>query len=118
MERTNFYLSQVGPDIVRSRNPRSGEAAEFAEQRLSPEHAIHPGIIICLPTRPEQTRSLLLVGNFPNGMTPLLISVDGLKQLDEQWQKAGSPEGWEMVVKAEIFRDIALKSWAAAFLAI
>jgi len=115
LERTNFYLAQVEPDIVRSRNPLRGEPAEFAQQRFSAEHAIHPGILICLPARPEQTRSLLLIGNYPNGMTPLLISVEGLKQLEEQWVKGGSPEGWEMVVKAEIFRDTALKAWPVAF---
>ncbi|MDZ4796584.1 MAG: hypothetical protein SGI92_00370 [Bryobacteraceae bacterium] len=115
LERTNFYLAQVEPDIVRSRNPLRGEPAEFAQQRFSAEHAILPGILICLPARPEQTRSLLLIGKYPNGMTPLLISVEGLKQLEEQWVKGGSPEGWEMVVKAEIFRDTALKAWPVAF---
>lgn len=115
LERTNFYLAQVEPDLVKSRNPRPGELSEFREQRLSPEHAIHPGVIICLPRRPEQSRSLLLIGEYPNGITPMLISVEGLKQLDEQWIKNGSPEGWEMVVKAEIFRDTALKVWPVAF---
>jgi len=66
----------------------------------------------------RKTRSLLLIGNYPNGMTPLMISVEGLKQLEEQWIKGGSPEGWEMVIKAEILRDTALKAWPVAFRAI
>jgi len=47
-----------------------------------------------------------------------MISVEGLKQLEEQWIKGGSPEGWEMVIKAEILRDTALKAWPVAFRAI
>jgi len=54
LERTNFYLAQVEPDIVRSRNPLQAEPSEFVQQRFSAEHAIHPGILICLPARPEK----------------------------------------------------------------
>lgn len=114
MERTNFYLARVNPDVVANRHPRPGEPAEFRESRGSPEHATHPGIVIALPRRPEGTRSLLLVGQYPNGIVPLLTSVDGMSMLEREWHKAGSPDGWEMVVQAEIFRETALRVWPVA----
>jgi hypothetical protein len=44
----------------------------------------------------------------------VLTSLEGLKLLDEQWQKSGSPEAWEMVIQAEIYRDTVLKATPVA----
>jgi hypothetical protein len=42
----------------------------------------------------------------------------GLKLLDEQWVKGGSPDSWEMVIEAEVYRDTVLKVWPVSFRAI
>ena len=39
----------------------------------------------------------------------MLLSLEGLKLLDEQWTRCGSPDAWEMVIQAEIYRDTILK---------
>jgi len=44
-------------------------------------------------------------------MTSLLLSREGLKLVEEQWAKSGSPDAWEMVIEAEIYRDTILKVW-------
>jgi hypothetical protein len=71
-----------------------------------------------LPTRPEHTRSLLLMGRTLTSMTTMLLSLDGLKLLDDQWVKGGSPDSWEMVIEAEVYRDTVLKVWPVSFRAI
>ena len=111
LEKLNFYIARVTPDLVRNRNPRPGEPAEFQEAAYSADRRVSPAIIVMLPTRPERTRSLLLLGRALTSMTSLLLSRDGLKLVDEQWVKGGSPDAWEMVIEAEIYRDTILKVW-------
>jgi hypothetical protein len=48
----------------------------------------------------------------------MLLSLDGLKLLDEQWVRGGSPDSWEMVIEAEVYRDTVLKVWPVSFRAI
>lgn len=116
--KTNFYIAQVQPDIVRNRNPISGEPSEYREISYSADRRVHPAIIIMLPVRPEGTRSLLLMGRLLGGITSMLLSSEGLKLLDEQWQNGGSPDGWEMVIHIEIYRDTVLKVVPVAFRSI
>jgi len=109
LERTNYYIAQVEPDIVKSRNPRPGEQTEYREVAYSTDRRIEPAIIILLPARPEHTRMMLLLGRNLTSITSMLVTLEGLKLLDEQWAKIGSPEAFEMVIQAEIFRDTILK---------
>lgn len=109
LERTNYYIAQVEPDIVKSRNPRAGEPTEYREVAYSTDRRIEPAIIILLPARPEHTRMMLLLGRNLTSITSMLVTLEGLKLLDEQWTKIGSPEAFEMVIQAEIFRDTILK---------
>jgi hypothetical protein len=109
LERTNYYIAQVEPDIVKSRNPRPGEQTEYREVAYSADRRIEPAIIILLPARPEHTRMMLLLGRNLTSITSMLVTLEGLKLLDEQWAKIGSPEAFEMVIQAEIFRDTILK---------
>ena len=118
VKKTNFYIAQVEPDLVGNRNPKPGEPAEYREVDYSSDRKVFPAIIVMLPTRPEHTRSLLLMGRTLTSMTTMLLSLDGLKLLDEQWVKGGSPDSWEMVIEAEIYRDTVLKVWPVSFRAI
>jgi hypothetical protein len=65
---------------------------------------------VLLPPRPERTRMLLLLGRNQTSIASVLVSLEGLKLLDEQWAKCGSPEAWEIVIQAEIYRDTILKT--------
>ena len=71
-----------------------------------------------LPVRPEHTRTLLLLGRNLTSITSMLLSLEGLKALDELWAKSGSPDAWEMVIQAEIYRDTVLKTTPVACRAI
>ena len=68
-----------------------------------------------LPVRPERTRTLLLMGRNLTSMTSMLLNLEGLKLIDEYWTKGGSPEAWEMVIQAEVYRDTVLKTVPVAF---
>ncbi len=118
LEKTNFYIARVSPDVVRNRDPKSGEPAEFQEVSYSADRRLAPAIIILLPVRPEGTRMLLLLGRNLTSITSLLISLEGLKLLDEAWARSGSPDAWEMVIQAEIYRDTVLKTTPVACRAI
>ena len=118
VQKTNFYIAQVEPDLIGNRNPKPGEPAEYREVEYSSDRRVSPAIVVLLPTRPEHTRSLLLMGRNLTSMTTMLLSLDGLKLLDEQWSKGGSPDSWEMVIQAEIYRDTVLKVWPVSFRAI
>jgi hypothetical protein len=118
MEKTNFYIARVSPDVVRNRNPQPGEPAEFQEVSYSADRRLAPAIIVMLPARPERTRTLLLLGRNLTSLTSMLVNLEGLKSLDEQWTKSGSPDAWEMVIQAEIYRDTILKITPVACRAI
>jgi hypothetical protein len=114
LDRTNFYIARVSPDVVRNRHPLPGEPAEFQEVSYSADRRIAPAIIILLPPRPERTRMLLLLGRNLTSITSVLVSLEGLKLLDDQWAKSGSPDAWEIVIQAEIYRDTILKTTPVA----
>ena len=43
-------------------------------------------------------------------------SLDGMKMVEEEWKKGGSPAAFEMVIDAELYRnDTVLKLRPAAF---
>jgi hypothetical protein len=109
LDKTNFYLAGVNADVVRNRNPRAGEPAEYREVTYASDRRRAPAIVTLLPERPEHTRMLLLLGLHLNSVTSLLLTPEGLRLLDEQWARAGSPASWEMVIEAEIYRDTVLK---------
>jgi hypothetical protein len=118
-KKLNFYIERVEPDIIGNRNPMTGEEKEFRQVDYSADRIRYPGIVALLPPRPEHTRSLLLLGRSPVSMATMLSSVDGLRALDEQWAKAGSPESWEMVIEADIYRgDTVAKLSPVSFRAI
>jgi hypothetical protein len=109
VEKTNFYIASVSPDIIRSRNPKPGAPAEYREVSYSADRRIAPAIVTLLPARPEQVRILLLMGRNLTSITSSLVTMEGLKLLDDQWTRNGSPDAWEMVIQAEIYRDTVLK---------
>lgn len=118
LERTNFYIAQVSPDVVRNRNPKPGEPLEYREVSYSVDRRVAPAIVILMPARPERTRMLLLLGRNLTSLTSMLVSLEGLKLVDEQWTGSASPDAWEMVIQAEIYRDTILKTTPVAFRAI
>jgi hypothetical protein len=114
LEKTNFYIERVSPDLIRNRDPKPGEPAEFREVTYSADRRLAPAIIVLLPARPEHTRMLMLLGRNQTSITSMLISLEGLKALDSLWAKCGSPEAWEMVIEAEVYRDTVLKTTPVA----
>jgi hypothetical protein len=116
MEKTNFALVRgASPSVVRNKTPLPGEQASFEETIQSRERRICPGIIVWLPKRPEGTQTLLLVGRWSTALASLLTSTEGLKMVEQELTKIGRPEGWEMVVEAEIQADTTiLRSWPVA----
>ncbi len=118
LERTNFYLAQVRAGYcAESKSPsrRSLGICAAAFLRRTRDSSWDPDLFVGKARKNPLSST---DWEYPNGMTPLMISVEGLKQIEEQWVKGGSPEGWEMVIKAEILRDTALKAWPVAFRAI
>lgn len=118
-QKLNFYIERVEPDVVGNRNPRPSEEKEFRQFDYSADRVRYPGIIALLPQRPEHTRSLLLLGRSPLGIATMLSTIDGLRLIDEQWKKAGSPEAWEMVIECDVYRgDTVAKVSAVSIRAI
>ena len=118
LEKTNFVIERVSPDLIRNRNPRAGEPATFEEVTYSADRRLGPAMIVLLPVRPEHTRTLLLLGRNLTSITSMLLSLEGLKSLDELWAKSGSPDAWEAVIQADIYRDTVLKTTPVALRAI
>jgi len=102
LERTNFYVIEAEPTVMGNRHPAKGEVSEYREVDFSTEHNVVPELVTLLPVTSNGTRTLLLMGQNTSVFNLLLMSPDGLKLIDEQWMKAGSPESWEMVIQAEI----------------
>jgi hypothetical protein len=118
LEKTNFAIERVSPDLIRNRNPKPGEPATFEEVPYSADRRLGPAMIVLLPARPEHTRTLLLLGRNQTSITSMLLSLEGLKALDELWVKSGSPDAWEAVIQADIYRDTVLKTTPVALRAI
>jgi hypothetical protein len=114
LEKTNFYIAHVSPDVIRNRHPKPGEPAEFQEVSYSADRRIAPAIITLLPGRQEHTRMLMLLGRNLTSITSVLVSLEGLRLLDDAWTKSGSPDAWEMVIQADIYRDTILKTTPVA----
>jgi hypothetical protein len=109
LSKTNYYMESMDPDVIKSRNPRRGEANEYREVLYSGDRRAAPSIIILLPPSREHTRMLLLLGKYITATASILLTDDGLALVDQAWEKAGSPDAWEMVIEADIFQDAILK---------
>ena len=118
LDKTNFYLTGNNADVVRSRHPGPGEPAEYRETVYASDRRMAPAIVTLLPARPEHTRMLLLLGRNLTIITSMLLTGEGLRLLDDQWLKAGSPPAWEMVIEAEIYRDTVLRVFPVSCRAI
>lgn len=119
LTRMNYYISRVSPDVVVSRNPKPGEIREFRQATQAVDRSTYPAIIAFLPARPEQkTRSMFLLGRILHGVTSILMSREGLAEIDEAWVNAGSPDAWEMVIEAQVFRDTVHRVRPVAFRSI
>jgi len=107
--KTNFYIRGFNPSAMGNRNPGPGEASEYREVDFSAEHKLVLEMVTLLPPAPNGARSLLLLGPSPSVSSFLVLSPDGLKLLDAQWMKAGSPDSWEMLVQAETNGETVLR---------
>jgi hypothetical protein len=116
--KANFYIESVEPDVIGNRAPVGNEPEEFREVSYAANRAIVPAIITMLPKRPEGTRSLLLLARRLSGMSSILLSPSGLRQIDAAVEKSGSPDSWEMVINAEIQDDTVLRVWPVATRAV
>jgi hypothetical protein len=48
------------------------------------------------------------------GLGSILFSPSGLRQIDGELARNGSPDSWEMVIDAEIQGDTVLRVWPVA----
>ncbi len=115
LETTNFYIQVGGAGVVQNRKPKSGELKEYAEEAQSPRRRTTPGIIALLPRDGGAVRTLVLAGRNPTSLAWLLTSDEGLKVLEQERRKGGSPDYFEMAVEAEIDGDAVLKVWPVGF---
>jgi hypothetical protein len=118
LARANFYIASVEPDVIDNRKPAPGEPKQFREIIYGSNRELIPAIIMLLPKRPESTRSLLLLARRLDGLTSILLSASGLRQIDEALARSGAPDAWEMVVEAEVQDTTVLRVWPAAVRAI
>jgi hypothetical protein len=56
-----------------------------------------------------------VLGRYLTGAASMLLTADGLRTLEAEREKAGSPDAWEMVVESETYRDTLLNVRARAF---
>jgi hypothetical protein len=112
--KTNFYIASVQPDIIGNRKPQGKEPADFREVNYASDRSIIPAILMLLPKRPEGTRSILLLARRLQGLSSIIFSSSGLRQIDHELQAAGSPNAWEMVIEAEIQGETILRVWPVA----
>jgi hypothetical protein len=112
--KANFYIAGVLPDVIGNRHPLANEPSDFREVVYSSDREVVPAIVTLLPKRPEGTRSLLLMARRLNGLGSILLSPSGLRQIDEELARNGSPDSWEMVIDAEIQDDTVLRVWPVA----
>lgn len=100
--------------MIGNRHPLPNEASDFREVVYSSDREVVPAIVTLLPKRPEGTRSLLLMARRLNGLGSILLSPSGLRQIDAELARNGSPDSWEMVIDAEIQDDTVLRVWPVA----
>lgn len=115
LNRTNFQLASVTPEVITNKQPRPGEKQEFREQRYSMDRRLGASVLILAPAKAGNSQILALVGRNLTCLTSLLTTSGGLRTLDDEWTKAGSPRSWEMVVQAELYGDTVLNVAPAAF---
>jgi hypothetical protein len=115
LEKTTFYMAQADPDVIRSRNSAAAAPIEFRETSYSNDRRVYPAVIVFLPKRPEGTRCILVLGRYLTGAASMLLTADGLRTLEAEHEKAGSPDAWELVVESETYRDTLLRTHARAF---
>jgi len=112
LANTGFYLTDAfgaGPVVVHDRKPAHGQPTEYREIQYSGTHQIFPCLILLLPPNPDGGQTLVLLGTYPVGLASMLATRSGLERLDEEWQKAGSPRAWEMVLQEEVNQNTVLK---------
>jgi hypothetical protein len=52
----------------------------------------------------------LVLGRYLTGAASMLLTADGMRTLEAEREKAGSPDPWEMVVEAELYLDTLLRA--------
>ncbi len=118
LEKMNFSVTGYEPTVIKNKNPRPGEAAEYREVDYSNEHRVYPELMILLPPAANRARTLLLLGSQAMAFTSMLVSPEGLKAVDQYWTKGGSPDAWEMLIQAEVNGDTILRVTPIAIHAI
>jgi hypothetical protein len=101
-EKMNFRIATGIPLTIENKRPGAGEPARYDEKVLSEKRRICPAILALLPAKTDGGRTMILSGRFVNTFSSMLLSADGLKVVDEELRRIGSPDAWEMVIEAEI----------------
>jgi hypothetical protein len=109
LEKMNFSVIGYEPTVIKNKNPRQGEAAEYREADYSTEHKVVPELIILLPAMSNGARTLVLLGSNAMAFTSMLVAPEGLKVLEKYWSDAGSPDSWELLIQAEVNGETVLR---------
>jgi hypothetical protein len=118
LEKMNFSVIGYEPTVIKNKNPRQGEAAEYREADYSTEHKVVPELIILLPAMSNGARTLVLLGSNAMAFTSMLVAPEGLKVLEKYWSDAGSPDSWELLIQAEVNGETVLRVTPQAIHAI
>jgi hypothetical protein len=91
LDKTNFYIAKSAPTSygTASRARRTGGLSGKYPTR--PTGGSAPAIITLLPRAPSGPACSCSWDEISN-LTSVLLSLEGLKILDEQWRKTGSPD--------------------------
>ena len=120
MTRTNFHSIVGSTSIVWNRKPLPGEPAEYRPIMASNIRRTNPGIVSILPGKLPGTRLLLITGNSTYPLIYSLVTPASLQAVENAWQKAGSPDFFEMVLNAEVEGrgNTVLRMWPEAVHAV
>jgi hypothetical protein len=110
LEHLDFELGQH-EESVRVRNAASGESSLIKGDSESPDRTIWPGVIAVIPGKTGQTKLLILASRYTAVLVSFLTSSNGLDQLANIWKAKGSPEYFQLVLKAEISGRGLVRSW-------
>lgn len=101
LDRMDFHLS-AHESTVRISHRLPGEPAEVGSYVESGERNIMPGVVAFLPGMNGRSHLLLLAGRHTAALVSALTSTVGLDQLHKIWKDKGSPEYFEVIIKAEM----------------
>jgi hypothetical protein len=105
LNRMTFQLENH-EKLVRNKQVRAGEKAEYPALEESPQRIVYPGVVAVLPgTDAGITHLLIVASRHTASLVSFLTSGSGLSRLDALWKENGSPEFYEVIINSEMNGD-------------